>query len=113
MVLAAVSKKDKTEIVLTNAKVNAQAYTTMISDHLILFIEEKWGGGDNEATFQQDNAPANSSVHTKEWIFDNFVSVMRWPAKSLDLNVIENSCTRLVRKVYQGNRQFDHLGDIS
>ena len=41
MVLAAVSKKDKTEIVLTNAKVNAQAYTTMISDHLILFIEEK------------------------------------------------------------------------
>ena len=66
MVWAAVSKKGKTQIVFVNGNLNAQAYTTMLSDHLLPFIEDKHGGEDDQAIFQQDNAPAHSAVHTKE-----------------------------------------------
>ena len=37
---------------------------------------------------------------------------MDWPAKSPDLNVIENARTWLVKDVYQGYRQFEYLDDL-
>ena len=112
MIWAAISKKGKSDLVFVNGNLNDQAYTTMLTDHFLPFIEDKHGGEGDQAIFQQDNAPAHSAVHTKEWFFSNIVSVLDWPAKSPDLNVIENAWTWIVRDVYQGQRQFDYVDDL-
>ena len=112
MIWAAISKKGKSNLVFVNGNLNAQAYTSMLTDNLLPFIEEKHGNEGDEAIFQQDNAPAHSAVHTKDWFFENIVAVLNWPAKSPEINVIENAWTWLVKDVYQGYRQFDYLDDL-
>ena len=112
MVWAAISKKGKSELVFVEGNLNARAYTEMLANYLIPFIESKYGGENDQAIFQQDNAPAHSALHTKDWFFDNIVPVLDWPAKSPDMNVIENAWTWLVRDVYQGYRQFDYVDDL-
>ena len=66
---------------------DACAYVEMLQEHLEPFIEKAYPGG---CVFQQDNAPAHSAVHTKEYFLDAGITDMLWPAKSLDLNYIEN-----------------------
>lgn len=48
--------------------------------------------------FQQDNAPISGS--TKTWFQQKNISVMQWPARSLDLNPIENVWGIMARQVY-------------
>ena len=40
--------------------------------------------------FQHDNAPAHTARLTQQWLDDNDVQCMMWPAQSPDLNIIEN-----------------------
>ena len=40
--------------------------------------------------FQQDNPSAHSALHTRERFMDNKIANLEWPAKSPNLNIIEN-----------------------
>lgn len=41
------------------------------------------------------------------------VKLLDWTAKSRDLNIIENACGLLARRVYGNRRQLDNLEDLA
>ena len=55
----------------------------------------------NDFTLQQDNAPAHSAGKVKEILANSNNKVLKWPAKSPDLNVVEKVCSWIADEVYQ------------
>jgi len=51
------------------------------------FSWEKYG---INYVFQQDNSSIHIAKLTKDWFSANNIDIMMWPAKSPDLNPIEN-----------------------
>lgn len=93
MIWTGISKKGKSDLGFVNVNLNAQAYKTMLTDHLLPFIEKKYGGEGNQAIFQHDNTPPHSVGHIKGWFLNNIVAGLDWPEKFPDLNEIENIWT--------------------
>ena len=49
---------------------------------------------------------------TKKYIFDRNIDLMAWPARSPDLNPIENVWSVLAQKVYGECTQYDNVDDL-
>lgn len=46
------------------------------------------------------------------WFQAQNVDVKSWPARSPDLNPMENVWGIIVRRVYENNRQFETIGEL-
>jgi transposase len=69
--------------------ITAEKYQRFIIPLVYTFIEEQRAQGRN-LVFQQDNASAHSARSTKALLGALGIHVVRWPARSPDLNPIEN-----------------------
>lgn len=74
---------------------NSAAYQRLLEDHLASFMN----GIGQGMVLQQDNAPIHVSKHMKAYFAQQNWKVSDWPAKSPDLNVIENVWGRLQNKI--------------
>lgn len=68
--------------------------------------------GDFGLTFVDDNAPIHRSGEVKKWMQDNEVQTTEWPARSPDLNPIENLWGLMKRKLSQIQPQPKTLCDL-
>lgn len=109
MVWAGFCAYGKLSLEFVSGFVNAESYQDILERRLLPFLED---GGVQNAIFQQDNAPSHTAVSTKEWFNSHKIGVLDWPARSADMNPIENVWGALSREVYRDGRQFDDLEEL-
>ena len=59
--------------------------------------------------FEQDNAPVHTSRLVQSHFNENNISILAWPARSLELNIIENFWVELV---HANRRQYQHVQEL-
>lgn len=70
---------------------------------------------DDPPMFQQDGASIHRSTVSKDWLNANVGPqswCQDWPAKSPDLNPIENLWSIMSRKVYEGCKQYKNVQEL-
>jgi transposase len=99
----------KLPLQVISTRINSVAYQGVLQDNLLPFLQHHHA---TRYIFQQDNAAVHSSASTREWLRARNIEVLDWPAKSPDLNPIENLWGVLVREVYKDCRQYDSVAEL-
>lgn len=111
MVWAAFSFYGRSTLVVLRGKQKAEDYCSVLDKYLHPLMG-KHIKNERGVLFQQDNAPIHTAFLTRDWLRFNFVRVMEWPARSPDLNPIENVWGAMVRDVYEGGKQYFSVSEL-
>jgi DDE superfamily endonuclease/Tc3 transposase len=109
MVWGAFSYEGLSTLAILEGNQDSTKYIQTLCFHLLKFNERFHGG---TAIFQHDNASIHKSSMTTEWLANENIDVMRWPACSPDLNPIENLWSIMARVVYNEGRQYSSIKDL-
>ncbi|CDF38189.1 unnamed protein product [Chondrus crispus] len=110
MLWGAISCHGTSHLVCVEGNMDSTLYCEVLEEDLLPFAADTF---DEEWTFQQDGASCHPSNYTKNWFSSKNVKLLGWPAKSPDLNIIENVWGLLARRVYGHGRQFSNLEDLA
>ena len=69
------------------------------------------GPGGEPYVLQQDNAPQHTARLTKAWLAEHReqIKIVDWPARSFDLNTIENVWALMAQELTEGSECGRHL----
>lgn len=109
MVWLAVGYGGRTSLVFLSGRQKHTDYINVLDSELLPYGSELGG---EEWIYQQDGASIHTAKGVKNWFAANNVRVLPWPAKSPDLNIVENIWAMLVRQVYDGGKQFESLSEL-
>jgi len=87
---------------------NADKYLELLAK-IIPKLDREFGRG--EYYFQQDNASVHTAKKVKDYIETEGIKVLDWPARSPDLNIIENIWKMISDIIYAG-RQFQNKHEL-
>lgn len=110
MVWACISYSGTLSMVGLEGNVDSKYYCDVLEDALLPQANELY---QDWWTFVQDNASVHNSEYTRAWLDSNDVHVLPWPARSPDLNIIENVWGAMARHVYAHGRQFADVDGLT
>lgn len=104
MVWASIGYNGNTEIKFISGKRNSKNYLDLIKDQLDNYALHI---SDTGFIFQQDNAAIHNSKLVQTYFYKERISVLPWPARSPDLNIIENCWSVLSQAIYKDGKQYE------
>lgn len=104
MVWGAISASGKSALAVLDGTLNAVKYVDILENYLLPFAYCVHG---ESFTFMQDNAAVHTARYVQDWFEHTKIDLLQWPAKSPDLNPIENIWGALSRMVYAQGRQYN------
>ena len=99
----------KTSVKIIVEGMNSVRYINLIKEQINNHAERISGP---DYIFQQDNAPVRTSILVQSHFNENYISILAWPARSLELNIIENFWVELVHGVYANGKQYQHVQEL-
>lgn len=102
-------KNGVTPLVEVERRMDSKGYQNILKDNLLPIAPQLAGRG---WAYQQDNASIHVSASTTQFFASKRVRVLPWPAKSPDLNPVENLWGILTHKVYAHGKQYGNVRDL-
>ena len=109
MMWGAFAGTKRCELVTMEGKQNQDKYINTLESCLLPFVEQDLGPS---YVFMEDGAAVHRAQRVYQLFDEEEILVMDWPAKSPDLNPIENLWGILARQVYANQRQFSNVNDL-
>ena len=106
MVWGGIMGNQKTDLVIIQGNINAQRYINVLNNTMIPFMQNNGPG-----IFQHDNARPHTARITTQFLAQNNVNVLPWPALSPDMNPIEHIWDELGRRA-RSNHQIVTINDL-
>ena len=109
MVWAGIDYFGKTSIKFINGRMNSVRYINLIKEQINNHAVRISGP---DYIFQQDNASIHTSRLVQSYFNENNISILPWPARSPDHNIIENCWAELVHGVYANEKQYRYVQEL-
>lgn len=101
MIWAGISWRYRTPLVVVNGNLTAQRYVDeILRTHAVPFMQNHA----DVTLYQQDNARPHSARLTTDYLAQQNINVLRWPAFSPDISPIEHFWDQLGQRVYRGRQ---------
>lgn len=110
MVWGGITYSGKTDLVVVDGNLTAPGYIDQIlTPHVVPFFRNNGPG----LIFQQDNATCHTARLAKDYLQQQQIETLPWPAKSADLNPIEHLWDELDRRLRKRPNPPQTLQDLS
>lgn len=93
---------------ILRGNLNSDGYIKLLQENIVPIIKLNFG---SDIWFQEDNSRVHKAKKVKRFMVDSNVKVLEWPAKSPDLNIVEDIWRIVSQRVYDGP-QFKNNSDL-
>ena len=110
MVHVSISPHGQICMVEMNGNFDSNRYCDLLKESVFPLIP--YYMQDSPWVWQQDNAPIHVSKHSLNFFEKESVEIFDWPARSPDLNIVENIFSYMSNQLYRGGKVYKRKNDL-